>query len=135
MSTYFRFDTPQPDESILHNVIGMLTAAPEIKTKLHGKDGIRRTFELNLMQEENQSVLIRYISDRPETELKLIKLFKSEGTLIVMNNCIITNIQPLQMEVTVDDDLCILACRPNEYQIDKFIKVSFICFKINSRPD
>ena len=129
MAKYFRFDTPDPDEYVQHNIIAMLTKAPDIKTRLYGKDGIRRTFELILMQEEKQSVLVRYISEKPETELKLIKLFKSEGTLIVMNNCFITRTQPLQMEVTIDDDLCILACRPNAYQIDKFMKVSFVSLK------
>ena len=123
MAKYFRFDCTEPDESILYNVVGMLTAAPEIKTRLHGKDGVRRTFEINLMQEESRSVTITYVSDKAETELKLIKLFKSEGTLIVMNNCFISRVQPLQMEVLVDEDLCILACRPNAYQIDKFMKV------------
>ena len=130
MAKYFRFDTENPDDSLLYNVIGMLTGTPVIKTRLHGKDGVRRTFEINVMQEETQIVTIFYNSYENSTELKLMRLFKKEGTLLVMNNCFISRKQPLQMEITIDEDLCILACRPNAYQIDKFMKVNFYSLRL-----
>ena len=126
MAKYFRFDSKDLDDSLLYNVIGMLTGTPIVKTRLHGKDGMKRTFEINVMQEESQSVTITYNSYENATELKLMKLFKKEGTLLLMNNCFISHKQPLQMELKVDDDLCILACRPNAYQIDRFMKVILI---------
>ena len=123
MTSYFRFNDKLPKEDEFVNVVAVLATDPVIKTFRDGDDKIHRKFTFYIVQDESAAIPVTYVSNSQMFELKLMKLVVKEGTIIVMNNLIVANADPLQFELIADDELCILAVRPNKYQIDRFLEV------------
>ena len=123
MTSYFRFNGIPPKEDEFVNIVAVLATDPTIKTYRDGDDKIHREFTFYVVQEESIAVPVKYVSSSQNFELKLMKLVTKEGTILVMNNLIVSRANPLQLELIADDELCVLAVRPNKYQIDRFLKV------------
>ena len=75
-----------------------------------------------LQKESSYTTRITFISDSVDNELKLSKLHQVMGTIVFISRMYREN-DEFQLEY--EDDLAIVALRPNIFQINKFLKVGY----------
>ena len=104
------------------NVIGMITS--KINSRKLPNGSIK--FEFSIIQTEHDGFTpVTYISNCQEQELKFCKLFQPVGTICFMSDC-----QPngYGLELSHHDDMAAVVFRPNEYQVNQFLKVN-VCLQ------
>ena len=113
--SFYRFENEAPEDSYV-NIIAMI--ATKIEIKKISSDVIIYSF-LVVQQEEEYLRRINYRCDSKDKELNLFKLHKAVGTIVFMNNCSENN---GAFDLEYDEDLIVLALRPNNFQVEKFLK-------------
>ena len=110
-----KFNDDEEEEYL--NVIAMIVTKIKRKTMPDGSF----KFEFSIIQTEtNGWTDVSYISKCPEDELKFCKLFEPIGSIIFINRCLPDR---LSLELEFDDEMAAVVFRPNQYQVDQFMKV------------
>ena len=115
MSVFYRIGT-EVDENDYLRVIGMIVSKVTYRKTIN--DEVECTFFI-LQDESHGCTKVTYISRSPKEELKLFRLYKVFGTLVYM-----TNIVKLRdgFELDYDEEMAVIAFRPNVYQANKFLE-------------
>ena len=112
------------DESV--SVIAMIVS--DIKFEKVGQN-LKWTFWI-LQDEFSYTFRVTFLSDSTKNELKLSKLNQVMGTIVFISRMYR---QDSEFQIDLEDDLAVVAMRPNVFQIDKFLKdrysLGFSCFK------
>ena len=112
------------DESV--SVIAMIVS--DIKFEKVGQN-LKWTFWI-LQDEFSYTFRVTFLSDSTKNELKLSKLNQVMGTIVFISRMYR---QDSEFQIDLEDDLAVVAMRPNVFQIDKFLKdrysLGFLCFK------
>ena len=116
--TFYRLNGEVNEDFEFQNVIGI------IATKITRNRNPDSTYNISfgIIQEKYSAITrVNYTSKSNQQELKLQKLFDPPGTIVFMNRCIKND---NCLDLSIDDEMAIVAIRPNVYQVEKFMKVS-----------
>ena len=120
MSDFYRLNEEVGNDDEYLNVIGMIVT--DIKRKQ--KFGFTYEISFHIIQDEwNGWTKVSYISTSNEEELKFQKLFEPIGTIVFLNRCYKEN---AELVLDYDKEMAAVAIRPNNFQVEKFLKVSLI---------
>ena len=112
--SFHRVENDAPEDEYV-TILGMIVSNIEFKIT----DKIL-TYTFRIMQKEDQLMTrMIYRCTSKDQELKLCHLYKPFGTLVLVNKCIKNG---AIYEIDYDDDLIVLAFRPNNYQVGKFLQ-------------
>ena len=115
---FYRLNGEVNDDFEFQNVIGMIAT----KFTRNRKPDSTYNISFGIIQEKHSEITrVNYTSKSNDYELKLQKLFDAPGTIVFMNRCIKDNDC---LNLSIDDEMAIVAIRPNVYQVEKFLKVS-----------
>ena len=119
MDKFYRLNDKVDDEDVYQNIIAMI--ASSFKRKRTANNHYEITFYI-LQDEFSGSTRVTYISESQEQELRLQKLYNPVGTIVFMNRISVCNDG---LELFNDDEMAVVAMRPNVYQVEQFLKVKF----------
>ena len=84
-------------------------------------EGDKRLWSFDIMQKDNETMKVEFVSTCPEDELRLHRLPKSVGSIIYTNNAYIRQYDNVIVVIN-DAELMMLAMRPTLAQLKRFIK-------------
>ena len=117
---FYRFGGPY-DKQYLIQFIGLIVSDLTVERTQIDK----RKWRFSVMQVDNTTMNVEYISANAQEELRLHKLEKAKGSIIFANNATITEFDNT-LNIHYDSELIILAMHPTIQQIDRFLKDSMI---------
>ena len=117
MDKFYRLNDKVNDENVYQNLIAMIVSG--FKRKRTANDHYEISFYI-LQDEFSGSTRVTYVSESQEQELRLQKLYNPVGTIVFMNRISVFNDG---LELFNDDEMAVVAMRPNVYQVEQFLKV------------
>ena len=122
MNEFHRLEDDAPNDDFYFNVIGMIVT--EIERRRITLTDYEWKFSI-IQNETSQWTTVKYKASRIEEEFKLSHMSNPIGTIVFMNRCLKWN---NEIELDFDEDeLAVVALRPNEFQVKEFLKV----FRLN----
>ena len=116
MNAFHRLGDYVPEDEYV-NIIGMIVS--DIKRRRITETSYEWTFTI-LQDETSGRFDIKYRASKLEEDFQPAKLFNAIGSLIFMNRCVKNG---LEYELDFEkDNLAIVALRPNEFQVQEFLK-------------
>ena len=125
---FHRFNSEAPEDQSV-SVIAMIVS--DIKYERISSKKLKWSFWV-LQDESSYTTRVTYISDSVENELKLSNLQQAMGTIVFISRMYKENDV---FYIDYEDDLAIVALRPNNYQINKFLQVGYSLIQINSKTN
>ena len=105
------------DEMYLIQFIGLIIS----ELKVENYEDKKRKWSFTIMQLDNESMNVEFVSTCAEDELRLHRLFKAEGSIIYSNNAYVREFDRT-IVILNDAELMMFAMRPTLAQIKRFLK-------------
>ena len=105
------------NEMYLIQFIGLIIS----ELKVENFEETKRKWTFTIMQVDNHSMNVEFVSTCPEDELRLHRLFKAEGSIIYSNNAYVREFDRT-IVILNDAELMLFAMRPTVAQIKRFLK-------------
>ena len=113
---FYRLHGPY-NEIYLIQFIGLIIS----ELKVENFEETKRKWTFTIMQVDNHSMNVEFVSTCPEDELRLHRLFKAEGSIIYSNNAYVREFDRT-IVILNDAELMLFAMRPTVAQIKRFLK-------------
>ena len=113
---FYRLHGPY-DDTFLIQFIALIVS----ELKVENFEDTKRKWTFSVMQEDNITMDVEFISTCPDDELRLHRLFKSVGSIIYTNNAYVRDFDKV-IVILNDPELLMFAMRPTVAQIKRFLK-------------
>ena len=113
---FYRFHESY-DDRFLIQFIGLIIS----ELKVENFEDCKRKWTFSVMQIDNNSMNVEFISTCPEDELRLHRLYKAVGSIIYANNAYIREFDRT-IVILNDPELSMFAMHPTISQIKRFLK-------------
>ena len=123
---FHRLNSEAPEDQSV-SVIAMIVS--DIKYERVSSNELKWSF-LILQDESGYTSRVSYISNSIENELKLSNLHQAMGTIVFISRMFKEN---SEFQIDYEDDLAVVALRPNNFQINKFMQAGYSLNKNNSK--
>ena len=107
------------DEKFLIQFIGLIVS----ELKVENFEESKRKWTFSVMQIDNQSMNVEFVSTCPNDELRLHRLYKAVGSIIYSNNAYVREFDRT-IVILNDPELLMFAMRPTIAQVKRFLKES-----------
>ena len=105
------------DDTFLIQFIGLIISEPEVRNFEDSK----RKWSFSIMQIDNTSMNVEFVSTCPDDELRLHRLRKTIGSIIYANNAYVREFDHT-IVILNDPELLMFAMHPTISQIKRFLK-------------
>ena len=105
------------DDTFLIQFIALIVS----ELKVENYEDSKRKWTFSVMQKDNNTMNVEFISTCPEDELRLHRLYKSVGSIIYSNNAYIRHFDKT-IVILNDSELMMLAMSPTYAQLKRFLK-------------